>query len=216
MDTIQIDFIEACKEANVPFLLKQSAMGVGELHDVNMYELHKAIEDKLQDSGLDYAIIRPNSFSQNILVHGNSVYQQGAIYAPAGDGSTSYIDARDVALSAAEILLYPEKHRSATYTLTGSESYSMGEIADLLSSIIDKEVNFIGVTPDQGKKALLGFGLSEWLASDLTAMAVNMAEGKQSTITSDFKNIIGKEPATVKEILKKNVSVFTNHPQDQW
>lgn len=216
MDQMQYDFIEACKEAGVPFLLKQSAKGSGELHDVKMFDLHKAIEVKLKDSELNYAIIRPNAFSQNILVHGNSVYQQGTIYAPAGDGGTSYIDARDVALAAAEVLLNPEEHQSATYTLTGAKSHSMGKIAGLLAAIINKEVNFIGVTPEQGKEALLGFGLSEWLAADLTAIAVHMAQGKQSEVTNDFKSITGKEPITVEEMLKESASVFTNPPQDQW
>lgn len=213
---LQTDFIDACAQQKVPFVLKQSALGAGSNKYIKMFEWHRQIEDHLKTKKIGYAFIQPNTFTQNILAHANSIQQQNAIYAPTGEGKVSYIDARDIARAAAAILLNPLPHKNKTYHLTGRVALSMGEVAEIVGKLIEKDVHFIPVTVQQGKEALMGFGMEEWLVDDITAIAMLAAEGKAAEVTDDFRQITGDEPKTVESSLADFKTVFTTPAASNW
>ncbi len=213
---LQTDFIATCIQKEVPFILKQSAMGVGSQSHIQMFEWHRQIEVQLKASGISYTIIQPNTFTQNLLAHINSIQQENLIYAPTGEGKVSYIDARDIAKVATKILADPEPHKNKTYRLTGREALSMGQIAEIIGKLIEKDVNFISVTPKQGKESLLGFGMEEWLVDDITAIAMLAAEGKAAEITDDYKLITADSPKTVTVSLADFRSAFTERAGTSW
>ena len=79
---------------------------------------HYQIEQEMQESGMDWTILRPHHFMQNLLTQTEYIINNGVVYAPSGDGKIPYIDARDVAAVAAVTLAKPG-HRGKTYVITG-------------------------------------------------------------------------------------------------
>src|SRR5215469_15142826 len=90
------NMVDACREAGGRHVVLNSAMGAGD-YPKSFPSWHRRVEDKLKASGLDYTILRPNSFMQNILTYyAPTIRSQGAFYAAMGNARTSFIDVRDV------------------------------------------------------------------------------------------------------------------------
>lgn len=203
MEGLQKDFIDACQAQSVPFIVKQSAMGVATEAPVRMFRMHHNVEEHLRTSGVAYCILQPNTFTQNLLAHTQSVKQQGAIYAPLGEGRVSYVDARDVARVAAIVLTDDTGvHRNQTYVLTGPAAVSMSDNARAIGQAIDKEVNYYPVSYEQGKEAMLGFGMDKWLVDDLVAIAQLGAEGKAERTTNTVGEVTGEAPRSVTDSMR--------------
>jgi uncharacterized protein YbjT (DUF2867 family) len=208
-EILQNQFIDACRAQGVSLVVKQSAMGAAADSPVSMFRTHAAIEQHLKASGVAYCLLQPNSFSQNLLAHSQSVKTQGAIYAPMGDGKVSYVDARDVARVAATVLAdASKKYHNKTYVLTGPEAVSMQESADVIGMLIGKKVSYYPVSYEQGKEAMMNFGMDEWLVDDLVATARLGAEGKARKVTENVENITGTKPTTLNESLSDYQASF--------
>jgi uncharacterized protein YbjT (DUF2867 family) len=198
METLQKDFINTCRIQGIPFVVKQSAMGAATDAPVKMFRMHHSIEEHLRASGLAYCLLQPNTFTQNLLAHAQSVKNQGAIYAPLSKGRVSYIDARDVARVAVAVLTNDtDKHYNQTYVLTGPAAVPMLDVAQVIGETVGQEVNYYPVSYEQGKEAMLGFGMDEWLVGDLMAIAQLGAEGQAERITDTFEQVTGEAPRSL-------------------
>src|SRR5205814_534187 len=91
---------------------------------------HWAVEQALLNTRLQWTILRPHAFMQNWLGDvAESVGAENVIYAPIGDGRVPFIDTRDIAAVAVEVLLHPEAHVGKKYVLTGSEATGYAALA---------------------------------------------------------------------------------------
>ena len=202
MESLQNNAIEIARQREVPFIVKQSALGAAKDAPVQMFRMHYTIEETLKASGIPYCILRPNSFTQNLLAHTQSIKEQGAIYAPQGEGKVSNVDVQDIADVAATVLLAePSAHHNNTYALTGPAATSMQQDAETIGQIIGKKVTYYPVSYEDGKHAMLGFGMNEWLVDELMAIARWGAEGNAALVTSDVERVTGRPARTVEETI---------------
>ena len=58
---------------------------------------HYQIEQEMQESGMDWTILRPHHFTQNLLTQTEYIINDSVVYSASGDGKIPYIDARDSA-----------------------------------------------------------------------------------------------------------------------
>jgi uncharacterized protein YbjT (DUF2867 family) len=129
-------FVRAMEQAAVRRVVFLSVRGA----DRNPLLPHHGIERLLEGSRLAWTHLRPNDFMQNFLtVHRDDIRDRDEIWAPAGDGRTSYVDVRDVAEAAARILLQ-QGHERRAYTLTGPQSLSLHEVAAILGDALGRTV----------------------------------------------------------------------------
>src|SRR5688572_549197 len=106
-DQVEIgkSLIDAAKAAGVKHVVKLSAAGAELEHTIQLGRWHREVEKYLEESGLNYTILRPASFMQNFVdYYGNSIRKENKIYLPLGNGKVSFIDARDIADVAACVL----------------------------------------------------------------------------------------------------------------
>jgi uncharacterized protein YbjT (DUF2867 family) len=67
--------------------------------------LHRQVEKIIEESGIPFAFLRPNSFMQNFLTRSSQTLKnQNAFYLPTRDGKISFVDARDIAAVVVEVL----------------------------------------------------------------------------------------------------------------
>jgi nucleoside-diphosphate-sugar epimerase len=92
---------------------------------------------KVEDSGIPFTILLPANFMQNHLNFGTpeTIKAQSAFYSPLGEAKISPIDTRDISAVAAKALV-ESGHEGKRYDLTGGESFSNAEIAELLSKAL--------------------------------------------------------------------------------
>lgn len=118
-------------------------------HIVVLSSMHPSIfnldrsENLIMQSGIPYTILRPNTFMQNFNNHDkNSIVNSQAFYFPGSHGKTSFIDVRDIAQTAANLLM-SDKHHNKIYTLTGSETLDYYQVADIFSEVLEKNIRYI-------------------------------------------------------------------------
>jgi uncharacterized protein YbjT (DUF2867 family) len=187
--------IEAARDSdNDPRIVRLSVAQASHEAPTKNSRQHAQIEEELISSGLPYTLLRPTTFMQNTLATARAVASEGRIYQPFKDGKLGMIDARDMGKVAAKVLT-EEGHEGKTYTLTGPAAISFYEIAEMLSEVLGKKVDYVPISLEKAKEAMLGMGLSEWKAEVLIEYARAHSQGYSNFTTEDVEQLTG-HPAT--------------------
>jgi len=197
----------AAKAAGVNHLVKLSAIGADPNSPRFFLGVHGTSEQTIRDAGVPFTFLRPNFFMQNLLTSAATIKQQGAIYQPAGDSSASFIDAADIAAVAAKVLT-SDGHQNKTYTLTGPQSLTYTQVAEVFSRVLGKPVKYIDVPRDAAKQGMMQSGLPDWLAEGICQLVDAAREGQMETVSTDVRNILGRGGRTLEEFLRENRDAF--------
>ena len=194
------NMVDACQAAGVRHVVLNSAVGAGDYRK-SFPSWHRRVEDKLSASGLDYTIVRPNSFMQNILTYyASSIRTEGAFYAAMGNARTSFIDVRDVAAVAARTLTSPG-HAGKTYELNGPEALTYGEVAEKITQASGRRVQYVDIPVAQQKQAMLDQRLPDWLVTALLDLQAYYTGGKGGEVDDVISTILGRAPRTMDQLL---------------
>lgn len=189
-DQLMIPLIDAAKAAGVAKIVLMTAMGANadDAAPLRKAELH------LEKSGLAYNIVRPNWFMQNFNSYWiGSILGEGKIRLPVGTAKGSFIDARDIASVAAE-LLTTNRFDGQAFDLTGGEALDHDEVAAILSQTTGKKIVFEDITPEAMLKGLLGAGLPQAYAEFLIVILGFFKAGYSARIEGAVETITGKKP----------------------
>jgi uncharacterized protein YbjT (DUF2867 family) len=118
------------------------------------------VEQRLFESGLNFTILQPTTYMQNVLASWDQIVQQGIYEVPySADTRLSMVDLEDVAQVAA-LVLTQGGHVGATYELVGVESISPAEVAATLSVQLNRPVRAEPVRIDtwEGQARTAGLG----------------------------------------------------------
>jgi uncharacterized protein YbjT (DUF2867 family) len=194
------NMVDACRATRVRHVVLNSALGAGD-YSKSFPSWHRRVEDKLSASGLDYTILRPNSFMQNILTyHAPSIRAQGAFYAAMGNARTSFIDVRDVGAVAARTLTSPG-HVGKTYELNGPEAITYGEVAERITRASGRRVQYVDIPAAQQEQAMLDQRLPDWLVTALLDLQAYYTGGKGGEVDDVVSTILGRAPRTMDQFL---------------
>lgn len=189
-------------------VVKLAAIGVdGDVAGARLLEQHRTVVDALVEHGQPHTVLAPNSFMQNFLFWAGSVQEQGAFYAPAGEGEVSHVDARDVAAVAAHVLT-SDGHDGATYTVTGPRALTYAEVAEHFSTALGKPVSYVDVPPEGARAAMVDAGFSPWLADGLVELNARYRAGAASVVTDEVHKATGRTPRTVEVFLSDHLAAF--------
>src|SRR6266403_3076541 len=108
-------FVDAAKRAGVRHIVKLSVIGL-DTESFTFGKWHASGERHIRESGLAFTFLRPNSFMQNFINHFPP--RDGVIYLPWGNGTASFVDTRNIANVATDVLT-SDGHEEKIYTLTG-------------------------------------------------------------------------------------------------
>lgn len=208
-DTVerQRRFIEAAKRAGTKHVVKFSAIGADPNAPEGFSKWHGQAEEILKASGLEWTMIQPNFFMQNLLGQARTIAGEGAIYQPVGDAQASFVDARDIAAVVVRTLT-TEGHAGRSHIITGPEALSYHDVAASLSAATGRQVRYMSITAEDFRKGALAGGLPEWLVSALAQLNEIFASGKASLVTNVVKEVGGKEPFTLDEFARDHRRAF--------
>ena len=183
--------IDLAPKAGVSYIINLAAMGVE--HSDN--PMHR-VEQYIEKSGIPYTFLRPNWFMQNFVtfLRDPIVHQQG-IFLPAGDAKTSFIDIRDIAAVAVQVLT-KDIHKNKAYTLTGPESLDHNQVAQKINKISGKSVKYVALSEDDTRKALLAAGWPEENVTGMLYLYSAVRAGYVAAVAPDVKNVLGRDPIT--------------------
>ena len=153
------------------------------------------MEEFLFTSGLDFTILQPCAYMQNILGSWKSITEQGIYPIPyATTSRISIVDLADIA-AVAEVVLTQRVHSGAIYELAGPEPLSQDEVAQTLSNELAREVKAVALDRQQWKENAQQSGMNELTISTLVKM-FEYYENYGLTGNSNVLNYLLKRPAT--------------------
>jgi uncharacterized protein YbjT (DUF2867 family) len=171
----------------------------------HQHRLHWLIEQVLDWSGLPVTHVRPTVFIDNPLftfLNAASVRDRHTLSLPFGEGRTSPIAARDVALVVAEILRRPERHRKHVYELTGPEVLGIDGLAKSFSEALQRPVTGVDISYDDWvEQVLKPIGLPSHLEQHIATMARLHGAGRYDRLTDDVEQVTGRPAVTVEQYI---------------
>ena len=128
------------------------------------------VEEEIFRSGLEFTIVQPCAYMQNVLAFRKQIESEGKYSVPYSLGSRfSLVDLADVASAAARILT-EDGHAGATYELAGPARLSSDEIAQILAGCLKKNVKAVQTPLDKWQSAAVNAGIDSKAIRWLTAM----------------------------------------------
>jgi uncharacterized protein YbjT (DUF2867 family) len=182
--------IDQAAASGVRKVVLMTAMGANadEAAPMRKAEVH------LQNSGVVYNIIRPNWFMQNFHTYWvRGILDQGKILLPVGQAKGSFIDARDIAAVAAE-LLTASGHDGKDFDLTGAEALDHDQVATILSRETGRAITFQDMGPEAMLASLISAGLPTSYAEFLVMILGYFKAGYAERVTDSVRMITGKPP----------------------
>ena len=185
--------IAAAKRAGKPHIVRLSERTPEPASAVRTGVSHAEVNAELESSGLPYTSLRPTFYMQNTMLAAQSIASDGMIYMPFEDESLNMVDMRDVIETAVKILT-TEGHEGQTYILTGPAAISFHDVASGFSKALGKEVKYVNVPVQAAREAMIGMGLSEWLAETYCEYFGNYRKGVSDYTTNIVEKLTGRPP----------------------
>jgi uncharacterized protein YbjT (DUF2867 family) len=213
MVEITSSIVKIAKRLGVKYIVNQSLMGPDIHSESTIAGLHRRAEKVIMESSIPFTNLRPNYFMQNFIVFfSHTIKSQGSFYIPAGDGKVSFVDARDLAHVAIKLLTVngeeQQEHIDKTYNVTGPESLSYKQAAEILSNQIGKKISYINITDDEARQGLKDMGVSDQLIPLLLEMYSDIRGGYASGISSVVQEITGNKPISFSSFAKDYAKAF--------
>jgi len=175
---------------------------------VRFLRYHAAVERKMLESGLAYTFLRPNLFMQGLLAFRETITGLGKFFAAAGDAKISAVDVRDIA-AVAVAALSEEGHEGKTYNLTGPEALSHGEMAEKLSGVLGRRIDFVDIPPEAMRETLISVGLPVWQADGLIEDYAHYSRGEASEVATGVQDATGKSPRSFDDFARDYANAFS-------
>jgi uncharacterized protein YbjT (DUF2867 family) len=207
---LQIDTLKAAERFGVQHVVKLSALGASNHSNSTIAREHWEVEQALQQSAMAWTMLRPHAFMQNWLTDvAESVRTEGVMYSPIADGRVPFIDTRDIAAVAAEVLLHPEAHAGRRYFLTGGEAVGLADVASVLSEVTGRTVTYRPISMDEARARMQARGLPAQLIDAMLAIAEYQKAGGATAKASDsVQRILGRPPRTIRDFARDHADHF--------
>lgn len=191
-------FIEAAKAAGVGHVVKLSALLASKEAPTPNLRFHAQVEEKLVGSGVPYTLLRPNGFMQTLYFMSQAMIEaQGMMPCPAGQGSGSFVDLRDVAAAAVEVLT-GSGHEGRAYDITGPEAVSFSRIAEILTGALGRPVAYVDLPEEEMAGAMAQLGVPGPAIEHVVGMFRWVREGRLAFTTGALLDL-GVEATTYEQ-----------------
>ncbi len=198
-------FVDAAKRAGIRRIVKLSVIGIDDAPQFTFGKWHAANEQHIRESGLAFTFLRPNSFMQNFITYFPP--RNGSIYLPWGNGTASFVDTRDIASVAAEVLT-SDRHEEKIYTLTGPAALGIADVARILSEAVGREFKYVDVPEGAARDGMLQAGVPEWQVEGIMELHAINKQNRWSAITSDIEKVTGSPPTDFAQFARDYAEKF--------
>lgn len=183
-DAIQA-FVQKAKRHGVKRLVLLSGRGEEEA---------QACERIVQDSGLEWTVVRASWFNQNFSEGAFvDMVLNGAITLPAGDQVEPFVDVDDIADVAAAVLMQ-DHHNGEIYEVTGPRLMSMADIAADLSQATGRTIAYVNVPHDAFVAEIANSGAPKEVTWMLDYLFATVLDGRNAHLTDGVARALGRPP----------------------
>ncbi|PPJ20838.1 NmrA family transcriptional regulator [Nocardia nova] len=198
--------LTAARDAGVRRIVLLSSQGVGTRPDSASHgQFGKQVEVAVQNSGLEWTILRPSGFQSNVAMWADAVRTQRTVTAPFGDVAIPFVDPDDIAAVAATALREPG-HAGRTYVLTGPAPESPRDRVRDLAERLGEPVRFVEQTAEQARAQLLTVMPAD--AADTTLAIIGAPTPEELRVSGDVEAVLGRAPRPFSAWARRNIDMF--------
>lgn len=144
---------------------------------------------------------------QNMLMFADAIRAQGAFYLPLGDSKVSWVDARDIA-EVGVVALTGAGHENKEYPITGGEAINCAGMAQTLSVVLGKTVNYVDVSLAAAKEGMTGAGMPEKLANMMNELYALGPAGHLVYVGDTVERVTGHPPRSFHQFVENHAAAF--------
>lgn len=166
------------------------------------------VERVVEEGGLEWTILRPSWYMEDIVddeFFGPMVRNDRIIVMTTGGAATAWIDPRDIADVAVEVLLNGGRSGQAL-DLTGPEALTLQQLAARISAAAGHTVQAIEESVSDAEARMRAAGMDEDFIAYITRIGESIIAGDTATVTGEVKRATGIAPRTIDAYLKENAS----------
>ena len=183
-DSIQA-FVNRAKEHAVKRLVLLSGRGEEEA---------QACERIVQDSGIDWTVVRASWFNQNFSEGAFvDMVQAGQITLPDVDTPEPFVDVDDIA-DVAVVALTEAGHAGEVYEVTGPRLLSLADVAAELSAAAGRSIQYVPVPHDAFVNGVAESGAPKEVVWMLDYLFATVLDGRNAYLTDGVQRALGREP----------------------
>lgn len=167
--------IDAAKQAGVGLIAYTSILHA-DTSPLFLAEEHRDTEAALADSGVPSVLLRNGWYSEVFTWRLPVALQHGVLNGAAGDGRISAAARADYARAAATVLAGGD-NAGRTYELAGGTSFTLPELAAVVSEAAGKSISYKNMTPDAFQVAAEEAGVPAMFAKILSDTDAGIEKG---------------------------------------
>ncbi|TCV92376.1 uncharacterized protein YbjT (DUF2867 family) [Luteibacter rhizovicinus] len=198
----------AARRAGVQRVVRLSAVGAAADAPTRNGRLHAQSDHEIMVSGLQWTILKPHFYMQNLLAVAPAIAGQSVLPYALGDGRLGLIDTRDVADFAAQIFAAPAAHAGRTYTLTGTASLSGDDMAHAISDRLGRPIRYVPMSLDATRQFMTSAGASPWIVGMYLEYCQAYANGWGDFVTRDFTQLIQRPARSLSDFVRDHAAAF--------
>ncbi|MEU3458147.1 NAD(P)H-binding protein [Micromonospora sp. NPDC006766] len=138
-------------------LAAEHARRVVYLSSAAIRENERRAEQLIEQSGLEWAVLRPHAFAANTLRWAEQIRAEGVVREPYGQAAMSLVHERDIARVAVRALT-EDGHGGRVYELTGPQSLTQAEQVRVIGEVIRSPVRWEEASPEEARRRMLARG----------------------------------------------------------
>ncbi|MGJ7514541.1 NAD(P)H-binding protein [Pseudomonas baetica] len=159
-------------------------------------------ERVVQDSGVDWTILRASWFCQNFSeAHFLEPILQGELALPVGDIAEPFIDVEDIAEIAAAALTQTV-HSGKLYELTGPRALTFADAVAEIARATNRDIAFVAVPPDAYRVALEQEQLPSGLIDLVLYLFTTVLDGRNTPVTNGVQDALGRPAKDFSEYVR--------------
>ncbi len=204
---LESNLIKAAEAAGVKHVVKVSSMEAGPNAKAPIPQLHYQSEQLLRAQSMDWTMLQPNFFMQNLLMFAQSIASADQFALPFGGARVAPVDCQDVGEVAAAVLTQ-SGHGGKTYTLTGATLMNFTEVAQTLSDVCGRTIRYVDQPPEAFEAFLSQFIKSEWHVHAVCALFAEIKAGALEATSPDAAKILARPVATLAQFARRFEKAF--------
>jgi NAD(P)H dehydrogenase (quinone) len=182
-------FVTAAVAAGVARIVYLSFYGASEHATFVLARDHWQTERHIAGAGVTYTFLRDNIYA-DFLPQMAGV--DGVIRGPAANGRVGAVAQRDVMDVASVVLMAPTEHDMETYNITGPESLTLAEAAEIIGRATGRAMAYEPETVEQALASRTGLA-ADWLVEAWVSTYTAIAAGELDAVSDDVRRITGHD-----------------------
>lgn len=203
--------INIAKKCNVEHFVFLSMIGTDD-NEIEFNNQYKECENIIQQSGLDYTILRTNFIQELLLIFPKEI-GNGKLRLPIDGAKFAPVSVKDVGEAACNILLKNgSKYENQIITISGDVLITGEDVARTLSKVIGNKVTFEHCTKEETKRNLMKqLGYEEWRANAIIHCYHTLLKGGYNFLSEDNKKVLGRDPMSLEKIANCHKHHYLKH-----